>query len=262
MSRGLEVWSRRQRLAAGSIFVALMALGAAVIWWAEAHRVAFQYALGVGLVVLGVVFTTLRLTLSNDFVRRHFGESGAAPARRAWRSGWTGILLMLCGLVMLGLLYLDHWVEAAAAESRFNAAFNRGLSAAKTRDWATAADAFSEAIRLDPSRAKSYRHRGAAYLHRGEYDRAVTDFDEALRLAPDDAHIVYNRGVAYFQKEDYDRALADFGEAIRLNPGYAKAYLARGSVYARKGDDARAAADRQKAAELDPSLETSSGPSL
>src|SRR5262249_14598337 len=157
------------------------------------------------------------LTLSDDFLRRHFGGPGADRRRRLWRGGWVGVLL---GAALLGLHYLDRWGQATAAEAQFRVGFNRGLSAAHARDLQTAAEAFSEAIRLDPSDARAYRHRGAAYLHQGEYDRALADLDEALRLAPDDAHAVYNRGVAYVQKNDLDRALADFGEAIRLNPSF------------------------------------------
>lgn len=255
MSRGLQVWSWRRRLVVASILLVAMALPAVVIWQAEAHGVVISYILGAALVVLGTAGLTLHLTLSDDYLRRHFGEP-AADQRRFLRGGWVGVLL---GAALLGLHYFDRWVQAKA---QFNVAFNRGISAAQARDWQTAAEAFSEAIRLDPNDARPYRHRGAAYLHQAEYDQALADLDEALRLAPDDAHAVYNRGVAYVQKNDLDRALADFGEAIRLNPSFAKAYLARSRVYGKKGDDAHARADQQKATELDPSLEKSGGPSL
>jgi tetratricopeptide (TPR) repeat protein len=234
------------------ILIGSVALAAVVIWWATAQQVSFQYVLGVGFVVLGTAFTTLHLTLSDDFLRRHFGEARADQMRRTYRSGWVGVLL---GAALLGLHYLDRLVQTTTTEVQFKVAFNRGQSAAKAGDWQTAADAFSEAIRLDPTNALAYHKRGVVYLHQGEQDRALADLSEAIRLDPNDALALHNRGVAYVRKEDYDRALTDFGEAIRLNPSYAKAYLARSKVYRKKGDDAQAKADQQKAAELDPSLE-------
>jgi tetratricopeptide (TPR) repeat protein len=234
------------------LLTASAALAGAVIWWSEAREGRLQYVLGVGFLALGLVFTTLQLTLSDDFLRRHFGEPSAGQMRRAWRGGWVGILL---GGAMLGVLYLDRWVQATAAEAQSKAAYNRGLSAAKTGDWQAAVDAFSEAIRLDPNSARAYRNRGVAFLHQGEDDRALEDLGAAIRLDPNDANTFYNRGVTYCRKGDLARALADFTEAIRLNPGYAKAYLARSKVHDRKGDHEQAKADRQKAAELDPALD-------
>jgi tetratricopeptide (TPR) repeat protein len=205
-----------------SMLIVTLALAAVFIWRLEAHRVVSTFVLGVGFVVLGIACTTLHLTLSDDFLRKQAGEVGAAQMRRFWRQGWIGVLL---GAGMIGLHYLDHWVQVTTAEAQSRVAFDRGLTAGKAKDWQTAADAFSEAIRFDPKNAMAYR----------------------------------NRGMAYFQQEDYDRSLTDFEEAIRLNPSYAKAYLSRSMVYSKKGDDIRAREDQQKAVELDPSLEKSGG---
>jgi tetratricopeptide (TPR) repeat protein len=223
-----------------SILVVPVAIAAALVWQAESHPVTARYVIGVGMLVLGAACLALHLTLSDDFLRRHFVAPGADEMRRFLRRWWIGVLL---GAALLGLHYVDRWVEATAAEARFKVAFNRGLSAARSRDWPTATEAYSEAIRLDPSDARAYRHRGAAYLHLGDQDRALADFDEVLRLAPDDALSLYNRGIAWFRKNDLDRALADFEGAIRLDPNYAKAYLGRSRVHDKKGDGARARAD-------------------
>jgi tetratricopeptide (TPR) repeat protein len=250
MSRGFRV------LVVVSILIVAVALAAVQIR-EGVHGVTPVF--GLVLLVLGAAGLTLHLTLSDDILRRHSGEPGADPRREFWRSGWVGVVL---GAALLGMHHLDRWIQATAADAQFRAAYNRGLTAARARDWQTAAEAFSEAIRHNPGDARPYRQRGAAYLHQEEPDRALADFDEALRLAPDDARVVYNRGVAWFKKQDYDRALIDFGEAIRLDPNYARAYLARGRVYSKKGDDVRARADQQKAAELDPALEKPEGGGL
>jgi tetratricopeptide (TPR) repeat protein len=230
------------------VIVGILIGSVAVIWSAEVHDVSL--VLGLFLLALGVGGTILHLTLSDDFLRRHCKKASAEQLRQFGRYAWIGVLL---GPAMLGVHYLDHWVQAEAAKAQFRAAYNRGRTAAKEQDWQTATDAFSEAIRLDPKSAPAYRSRGIVYGQRGEQDRALADLDEAIRLNPDDAVALYDRGVIYFQKAEYDRALADFGEAIRLKPNYAMAYRARGKVYGKKGDDAQAKADRQKADELAPS---------
>ena len=232
------------------ILALLVPLEVCAMWHAEkADPVMFRYAIGAACVVIGAALMTLHWTVSDDFLRREFGERGARQMRRFCRRGW---IVSLSGLAVLGVLYCVCMIDATVA-------FDRGLSAAKAQDWQTAAEAFSKAIRLNPSDVRFYRQRGAAYLHQDDPDRAITDFDEALRRAPNDAPTTYNRGVACFKKRDYDQALAEFGEAIRLDPSFRLAYLARSNTYARKGDEARAKTDRQKAAELDSSPEKSAG---
>jgi Flp pilus assembly protein TadD len=251
MSRGFRL------LVVVSVLTGSAALAVVLLRLVEGY--ASLLMLGLGCLVLGVAGTMLHLTLSDDSLRRYFGEPGAAELRRLCRRGWVGVLL---GVAFLGMHYFDDWVQATTAEVQFTVALQRGVSAGNAENWQTAVEAFSEAIRLRPNDVRGYRPRGIAYLHLAELDRAVADFDEALRLAPDDARVLYNRGLAYFRKNDYDRALGDIGEAIRLEPSYAKAYRARGGVYRKKGDEVRARADQQKAAELDPALEKPGGGNL
>ena len=250
MRRGLHL------AVVAAILLGSVGFAALLIWWAEGHRAAFQFALGLGLIVIGAGLTVLRRTASDAFLRRHFGEPGAGRMRRARWEGWVA---MLAGAAMLGLLYLDRKVEAITAQAQFQAALDRGLTAARTHDWQAAADAYSEAIRLDPASADALRRRGAAYLHLGELDRAVADLDGAARLDPADAGTVYNRGLARARLGDDAGALADFTEAVRLNPGLARAYQARGAVHARRGEAAEAEADWRRAVELDPALNRGGG---
>src|SRR5262245_21449614 len=111
------------------------ALAAVVIWQIEKYGVASSYVLGVSLVVLGAVFTTVHLTVSDDFFRRHFGEPGMGPMQRACRTGWVGVLL---GAALLGFHYgfhyLDHW--GAQASTR------RGKARIQVKEYSQAMDDF------------------------------------------------------------------------------------------------------------------------
>ena len=241
--------------------VAAILLGSAgfavlVIRWADTHPTGFQLVLGLTFVALGAGLMVLHLTASDAFLHRHFGEPGAGRMRRSLRSGWAGVVL---GAAMLGLYYLDRHAKSITAEAQFQVAFDRGRTAAQARDWQSAADAYSEAIRMDPASADALRRRGSAYLHLGEFDRALADLDGAARLDPADAGTVYNRGLARARLGDDAGALADFSEAIRLNPELARAYQARGAVHARRGDADQAEADWRRAVELDPALNKGGG---
>ena len=53
-----------------------------------------------------------------------------------------------------------------------------------------------------------------AYHGKGEFDRAIADYDEALKIDPTLAAAFTHRGNAYREKGDVDRAASDYGAAI------------------------------------------------
>jgi tetratricopeptide (TPR) repeat protein len=123
--------------------------------------------------------------------------------------------------------YLDLWVQATAAEAQFQAAFNRGHSATGARDWQTAADAYSEAIRvappLDADKAKAHAWRGNARIQLKDYSQAFDDFSEAIRLDSRIATAYHGRGYAWGAKKEYEMAIKDYDDTIRLDPKNASA---------------------------------------
>jgi hypothetical protein len=44
------------------------------------------------------------------------------------------------------------------------------------------------------------------------------DFTEAIRLDSSKAFVFYNRSLVFYAKKDLDRAMADCTEAVRLDP--------------------------------------------
>src|SRR6266705_1057764 len=75
--------------------------------------------------------------------------------------------------------------------------------------------------------AIAFQNRGAAYIAKGDANRAIPDYDKAIGLDPNYANAFNGRGVAYQAKGDNDRAMQDYGEAIRLDPGNANALNGR-----------------------------------
>jgi hypothetical protein len=85
------------------IVLASIAAAAVIIWQASVHAVPLFYVLGPMMIAIGFGFSLLNLSVSDDYLRQHFGgQENAARMRRMWRDGWIG---MLIGVVMIAWQY-------------------------------------------------------------------------------------------------------------------------------------------------------------
>jgi tetratricopeptide (TPR) repeat protein/DNA-binding winged helix-turn-helix (wHTH) protein len=135
---------------------------------------------------------------------------------------------------------------------------------------------FSQAIKLDPENAASFRGRATAYRGRNkendipaaeaDYLRAialapndwrdylflasfyhrlgrdcdsVAAFKRAIALRPDNSEAIARLGALYIEMGQYDEAISALAEALRLSPGFA-AYENLGSAYLDRHDFAKA----------------------
>lgn len=83
----------------------LLSLGGAgvVIWQAKAQAIPLFYILGPLMIVVGIVFTVLHLSVSDEYLRQHFGgEVNANQIRQMWRGGWGGVGI---GAAMIAVEY-------------------------------------------------------------------------------------------------------------------------------------------------------------
>lgn len=62
--------------------------------------------------------------------------------------------------------------------------YTTGLSLLSAGLWRAAIQHFDQAINHDSRQADVYFHRGLAYEHLGQYDRAMRDYSEAALLHP------------------------------------------------------------------------------
>jgi|GEM_PF-5270610 len=93
----------RATLVVTLIFLVSVGGAAVVIWQAKAHGVPLFYILGALMIVLGTGFTLMHLSVSDEYLRQHFGgEENAARMRQTWRGGWVGVLI---GAVMIAFEY-------------------------------------------------------------------------------------------------------------------------------------------------------------
>jgi hypothetical protein len=66
--------------------------GVILVWQANAHFVPLFYVIGPLVVAIGVGFTVLHWSVSDEYLRQHFGgDENARRMREMWRGGWVGV---------------------------------------------------------------------------------------------------------------------------------------------------------------------------
>ncbi len=173
---------------------------------------------------------------------------------------------------------LDKRYEAEAYSS-VEALFRRGISQLGVRQYTSAINILSEAIRLSPEDAMLHLARGVARAEMIEfisevsggstialdtdmalrsstskrtfnYDEAIADLNRAAELAPDFAYTYYNRGNLKALSGDMPGSYDDYSRALELAPELADAYFNRGLVQLYMKDVRKGTMDLSKAGEL------------
>lgn len=116
-----------------------------------------------------------------------------------------------------------------------------------------AAEAYAEALRLEPENAALWTDFGWALYASAQAEEAVTAFERARRLAGEEPWLLYGLGLAYAGKATAEAGTASAGKAaeagipyiekaVSLNPRLAAAHFDLGLLYAGIGEADKAAA--------------------
>jgi tetratricopeptide (TPR) repeat protein len=108
---------------------------------------------------------------------------------------------------------------------------------------APAAEAYNQAIAIDPTDPNGFAGRADVLAAERLYDQAIADCGEAIRLDPTHSRAFASRGIVLYTLGRDESALADLDRAIALDPKFARAYSFRGAAHARRGQNALALAD-------------------
>jgi len=138
--------------------------------------------------------------------------------------------------------------ESAPARS------NLGLVLTRLNDPQGAERVLQEALALDPKLVLARNALGTLYMREGKTSEAMAAFQEAIRINPQYAEAKNNLGTLYAKLGRNADAVALFGEAVEDNPEYPQPYLNWGLVLASQGDMARAKPKLEKALQLSPNL--------
>lgn len=93
-----------------------------------------------------------------------------------------------------------------------------------------------------------------AFIHAGRNDfaQAAQAFREVLRMEPGNADMLFNLGYACDKQGELDEAIHSFEAAVKLNPQFDRAWYGLGICFARQGKHAEAAKALHEAATLQP----------
>jgi cell division protease FtsH len=111
---------------------------------------------------------------------------------------------------------------------------------------------FDEAIRLDPTNAKAWFHRGLAWHHLEGLERAISNYDEAIRLDPTLARAYSHRACLRSSMRGIDESIADATRVIELEPQSADGYRLRARFWFQSEAYENAATDLRRVLEIDP----------
>lgn len=133
----------------------------------------------------------------------------------------------------LASFYLKQYRDAADAYRQaikidpYNAADAHYALGLVYRDWGRADEeiqAYKQAIRLKPDYTSAYERLGARYIRSKKYAEAIEVFRQLIAQKPGDAAAPNSMGEAYLELNKLNEALEAFRQSIRLKPDFGKAY--------------------------------------
>ncbi|WP_206755468.1 tetratricopeptide repeat protein [Trichocoleus sp. FACHB-46] len=118
--------------------------------------------------------------------------------------------------------------QTASTSINAENALQQGLSQAEQGNYEAAIAAYTQALRLNPTRAAAFYQRGVARFYLRQTLPALNDYNQALQRDPNFADAYIARGIVRYELGGTPGAIEDFTQAIRLQPRHATAYYYRG----------------------------------
>ena len=137
--------------------------------------------------------------------------------------------MMICAAIAAGMLF----APAFAASQKDHEDCSKAGGDIAIPSCTRIINDHNESVR---NRAIAYYNRGSAWSDKGDNDRAIADYSEAIRLDPKGAGSYRSRGHANFDKGDFTAAAADLLRASDLTDD-AHAMLWRFLALGRMGQD-------------------------
>jgi len=88
----------------------------------------------------------------------------------------------------------------------------------------------------EKAEAESLKGKGNAAMAKKDYPSAIEYYTQALRIVPDNPIYLSNRAAAYSSTAQYEKAILDAQVAVDTDPTYAKAWSRLGHARFAKGD--------------------------
>lgn len=147
---------------------------------------------------------------------------------RGLRQWLVSVVLFSVFMTWLVLGSAPTLAASALPEDPSKAAFDDGVRAYQSGQFAEAVQAFTEAIESDPQLASAYSNRCLAELQQEIVEQAIADCTHSLDLNPANPDAYLNRGLAHYRLMQPRAALVDFTQVLELTPENYRAYYNRG----------------------------------
>ena len=124
--------------------------------------------------------------------------------------------------------------------------FIRGLAYVECKQYKLALPDFNIVIMRLPNEYKPYFFRGISNANIKQYNEALIDFNKVIKLkAPENQYHYLSDsycliGLCYFNKGDYEFAIKNFDECLRVNPQNNLAYFYKALSWDKKDEGAEA----------------------
>jgi tetratricopeptide (TPR) repeat protein len=132
--------------------------------------------------------------------------------------------IFLAALFFTGTSYAGELVQAEAVKY-----YNEGIKAQKSGDFDSAKTAYQKAMTLAEGTRKDiskaiYNNFGVMYVFMENWELAAQAFSQALNLDPDYMNANFNLGILYAKMGDAPKALAYWGKALNKTNCYLLEY--------------------------------------
>ena len=214
-----------------AMLVALAAV-AAVLWWAVMRRGAARADPGALLVVFGVCWFFLGLSVEStvipipDLIAEHRVYLPSVGLSIAAAYVLVAIALRLApkrGALVAAVVATALGLVLAWATHQRNEL------------WRDELELWLDAAQKSPGRARPHINIASTLARRGDLEGAVQRYRVALAIDPYEAETQNNMGIACFKTNRIDEAISHFELAIRLNPDFGNAYYNLGIALGKKG---------------------------
>ena len=139
------------------------------------------------------------------------------------------------------------------------ARFRFGLHLANKGELEAAADAYREALAINPKHSAAHFNLGSVLTESGKFSSAIEAYGKAIELEPKFSGAYNGMGVALAGNGELEAGIVALSKAIELNPARAKFHIDLAWLLAtcrdlQYRDPARAIALAEKATELNPAV--------
>ncbi len=164
-------------------------------------------------------------------------------------------MVLSAATILVGCVSMVFYGKSASARER---GFDEAVSAVRVGDYPTALRALTSLTRRDPSNALAFYELGNTNQMLGRDSEAVDAWTTALRLNPSLDAAYLARGRNYFKQGNVSASLIDFEHAVSANPSM-EAYLQRALALQALGRHTEALRDFEEVtgrdASRDPNIE-------